>query len=64
MEDRACRSLYLWLLIAWLVLELFLIFDWDHGLARAALLGLVAGLLWLYRTWAGRFRSILGPSGR
>jgi len=51
-----------WLLAVWTTLELFVVFDWNHGLARLALLAVVAGLLWCFGEWAGRFAT-LAPSG-
>ena len=64
MEDRACRLLYFWVLAAWLSFALFMIFDWNHGLIRLALVVGVGALLWLYRRWTTTFAAIVNPSAR
>ncbi|HEY6212892.1 MAG TPA: hypothetical protein VIW45_11435, partial [Vicinamibacterales bacterium] len=44
------RRLALWLFATWLLLELFVIFDWDAGLRRLALLVALGGwLVWCRR---------------
>jgi hypothetical protein len=52
-SSARCRAFgFVWIGAVWLVLELFLLFDWDQGRIRFVLVGVLGALLWVFATRA------------
>jgi hypothetical protein len=62
--DRECAHLYQWLGAAWLVLQLFVVFDWHYGLVRLLLLLSLGVWLVLFRRAAPRLAITAFPTPR